>query len=225
MMMKVAPTKILSDVCEPQRHWLMLPSDLRKWGQAMLHQQCWCWGQDIKRGEGNLLIEHGFGRTRAPKGYKGSPTYHKRLDDHRAVTLWGFGMCYAEAGRGAVFLSRYGFAPRFSASHEISRQAWKAEHLSEFRAPHTPAQCQESLRLLAAALCWLADYEARVLADHGADYRTRTLKQWSHAVLKPNEVPSEWQRLSALCRQRALIWTRDATGIRHALAQELATAH
>jgi hypothetical protein len=237
------PTKILCDVPaesppSPLRHWLILPPELRKWGQALLHQQCWCWGQDIKRREGNLLLEHGFTRTRAPEGHRGSPTYHKSQAESghsstsstasmpRSITLWGFGLCYAEPERGSVFLSRSGFVPRYSPSARLSRQAWKAEHLGEFTAPRRAHECLESLRLLCAALRWLAEYEAQVLHEHSAHYRTSTLRQWdSHAVLPAQEMPAEWLRLSELCQRKACICTRDANGIQRALAHEFAIAH
>jgi hypothetical protein len=43
-----------------------LPRALRQWGETMIHQQCWNWGQDIRRRRGNLLLEYGFSRYRIP---------------------------------------------------------------------------------------------------------------------------------------------------------------
>ena len=203
-------TKILTETEEPiePRHWLVLPGELRRWGQAMMHQQCWCWGQDIRRSEGNLLLHQGFSRARPPENHKGSACYEKRLDQQRQVALWGFGMCLGYADHGSVFLSRFAFAPRFCARREIGRAVWKPDQLDDFRAPRTLDECRASLILLGHALRWLGDYERKVLDEQGQDYRCDTLKQWSHAVLTPLEVPGEWVRLSTWCLQRATIRSR-----------------
>ncbi|MBO0727411.1 MAG: hypothetical protein J2P52_17565 [Blastocatellia bacterium] len=39
---------------------------LRQWGEAMIHQ-CWNWGYDIRREEGNLLLEYGFAAPSHPR--------------------------------------------------------------------------------------------------------------------------------------------------------------
>ena len=220
--MRIAATKILPPEPEPSietRHWLMLPSEARRWGQAMMHQQCWCWGQDIRRAEGNLLLRQGFARTRPPEGHKGSAAYEKRLDAKRAITLWGFGMCLRHSEHGSIFLSRFAFAPRLCARCEIGRSVWKPDQLADFHAPSTPEECRAALSLLGHALRWLGDYERSVLDEHGEHYRRDTLKEWSHAVLGPREVPNEWARLDAWCQRGARIWTRDGNGIRHEPAQ------
>ena len=43
--------------------WRVPPSVIRE-GKLLLDQQCWCWGQDIRHPEGNLLLTHGFVRER-----------------------------------------------------------------------------------------------------------------------------------------------------------------
>ena len=43
--------------------WRVPPSVIRE-GKLLLDQQCWCWGQDIRHPDGNLLLTHGFVRER-----------------------------------------------------------------------------------------------------------------------------------------------------------------
>lgn len=76
---------------------------LQRQGQELLHQQCWNWGRDIVRPEGNLLLEAGFVKQRPPEGIAGSTRYALRLADGGCWMLWGFGFFYAtpELGQGA----------------------------------------------------------------------------------------------------------------------------
>ncbi len=45
---------------------LALEPELARRGRKLLHEQCSHWGADIRREEGNLLIEYGFERYRPP---------------------------------------------------------------------------------------------------------------------------------------------------------------
>src|SRR5687768_12975270 len=43
-----------------------LPKALEKQGEALLEQQMWCWGCDVRRQEGNLLLAYGCERRASP---------------------------------------------------------------------------------------------------------------------------------------------------------------
>jgi hypothetical protein len=58
---------------------LILPRELMNRGRTLLHQQCWLWGQDIRRAEGNLLLEYGFERKRPPEGANACSQYSLQL--------------------------------------------------------------------------------------------------------------------------------------------------
>ena len=94
-----------------QRVWMTLSGDFKKRGAALLHQQCWCWGYDVRRevaGErANLLLELGFERVPAPEGVHGATTYRLRQNDGSTVTLWGFGLCFGDE-LGGVCVSGFG---------------------------------------------------------------------------------------------------------------------
>src|SRR5689334_2275112 len=84
-----------------------------KRGAALFHQQMWCWGCDIRRPEGNLLLMYGFERERPPEGVHGSSSYFLHTPTERGIRLWGFGLFFTQQGQGSLFLQRYGFAPRW----------------------------------------------------------------------------------------------------------------
>ena len=59
----------------------------RRKGQELLHQQCWNWGRDIVRSEGNLLLEAGFLKRRPPGEEAGSSCYTLALSDGDSLML------------------------------------------------------------------------------------------------------------------------------------------
>jgi hypothetical protein len=86
-----------------------------KAGEALLHQQFWCFRADIRRCEDNLLLAHGFAQTRTSVGTVGS-TLHQRDTDRGLLALWGRGIWYGEPEDGSVFVRRYAFRPKWHAS-------------------------------------------------------------------------------------------------------------
>jgi hypothetical protein len=184
------------------RHWLVWPREIRLWGGALLHQQCWCWGQDVRRAEGNLLMEYGFARRRPPEGCKGSTAYFQE-DACGALALWGFGIFFGQ-GECGLHLGRYGWAPRLKECAQVPRDVWKPEQLQEFRVARTPEQCEATLILLESALHRIAAYESWVLETQGALYRRDVLQQWPHAVSGAQSIARDWELLAVQLRRRAL---------------------
>ena len=96
--------------------WSGALNKVRKIGTTLLDQQLWCWGQDIRRAEGNALLAYGFTKHRPPEGKHGSTAYEWRGSGSSRVILWGFGFFYGDGDRGGLFLQRYKFAPKQTAS-------------------------------------------------------------------------------------------------------------
>lgn len=179
------------------------PDQFRPWCQVLLHQQCWCWGQDIRHPEGNLLLAYGFQRVRPPASIQGSTRYQVRISARSTVTLWGFGLYYARCGRGGVFLNRYECIPRFCHMAGFLENVWTKDAL-----PFScSAQCAsfgdpDVNYLVAKAVEWVASYEDWVIGNFGVAYRRAVLKEWHEAALLPERVPEEWRRLADLTRRR-----------------------
>jgi hypothetical protein len=56
----------------------------------LLHQQCWCWGCDIKRSDGNLLGRYGARRVPPETRRRDCSTaYHVVCGDDTRIALWG----------------------------------------------------------------------------------------------------------------------------------------
>ena len=152
-----------------------LPYALQKRGSMLLHQQCWLWGRDICRKEGNLLIEQGFQRLRPPEGIEGSSQYTLQLEGSLQVRIWGFGIYYG-AQRG-TYLNRYAFTP-LSAS--ISEDVWTPKAFTRLTS-------STDLHAVADVVRWMAAYEDGVLERMGSAYRSECLLGWSKRSLQPRE--------------------------------------
>ena len=174
------------------------PTRVRQFASALLDQQMWCWGWDIRRSEGNVLLQYGFSRWRPPEGILGSSAYQLSSPPSRQVVLWGFGLFYGDGADGGLYLKRFTFAPLWCPNPDLRAALWRPEELPEFRGPQTSGEQSSVQRLLSAALRWTAEYETWVLATLGADYRRQCLAGWDKAVAKAETMPSHWLRLAGM---------------------------
>jgi hypothetical protein len=164
-------------------------------GAELMHQQCWCWGQDVRRPEGNLLLEYGFERSRPPDGRRGSSRYTLDRDGAR-LALWGFGVGYAVQGCGGIYVSRYCFVPRWLGECASIEPVWRAEQLDSLRRPFTRREIRRSRRMLRSLIRWMADYERWVEAHCGSRYRCSTLGDWHRTAIPAGQMAAEWELLA-----------------------------
>jgi hypothetical protein len=186
---------------------LRMTPRLRRDGADLLNQQLWCWGYDIRRDAGNLLIAHGFERVPAPEGSSWRSAYHLTLEPGRGVSLWGFGMLYCDAEHGALFLKRFGFQPRLLPDAVPPRTCFIQEHLPAQRTPTTPSECREALLLLRDALEWIAAYETWVLDTAGCAHRQAALDAWralrKRVLTSADGMPQAWHEMAYACTHDA----------------------
>jgi hypothetical protein len=179
------------------------PREFRHWCQILLHQQCWCWGQDIRHPGKNLLQAHGFERVRPPAGHPGSTRYQLRLSARSAITLWGFGLYYARCGRGGMYLNRYECVPRFCHRAGFLDNVWTRDALVLSGSPQCTGPADADVNyLVAKAFEWVANYEEWVIGHMGITYRRNALRDWHEPALLPERVPGEWRRLAESARRQ-----------------------
>ncbi|MBM3785388.1 MAG: hypothetical protein FJW30_13560 [Acidobacteria bacterium] len=164
-------------------------------GAQLMHQQCWCWGQDVRRSDGNLLLEYGFERSRPAAEVPGSSRYLLGRDEARIV-LWGFGAGYVAEGLGGIYVNRYCFVPRWMGEFAPIESVWCAEELASLRRPFTRCEIRRSRRLLQSLMRWIAGYEEWVERKCGNEYRGRTLKGWNRTSIPANQMATEWRLLA-----------------------------
>jgi len=103
---------------------------------GLLSQQIWCWGQDIKRPEGNWLLEIGFERTTPPANQKDcASVYRLKLSAGQRLILRGFGVFFGDDRQGGIFIERYGFSPQFTIHSRLVGDPWFCEDLPPMRPP------------------------------------------------------------------------------------------
>jgi hypothetical protein len=160
-----------------------LAGALAKRGRALLHQQCWLWGHDIRREGGNLLLAYGFERTRPPEGVSGSSQYTLCLSNDQHLRLWGFGFYFGAVS--GIYVNRYDFVPRETRLKGL----WVAQEMSRL------SRAKE-FSLLPQALRQIASYEAWVARTLGAEYRAKCLVDWEDAESKSGRISQDWIELA-----------------------------
>jgi hypothetical protein len=194
----------------PCRSRPCIPTEIRRRGRVLLNQQCWLWGQDIRRPDGNALIEYGFARTRPPAGEKGSNTYALRSTGGETVLLWAFGLFFHRPGTGGVFIPRFGFSPRVARFDGLPGEVWGATQLSNCSPPRGAREWARAHRLFIPALRWVAGYEGWIVGRRGLDYRRACVESWPKVRVAADGLAGEWDRLIADCdaAMRAFIAAR-----------------
>jgi hypothetical protein len=170
--------------------------------QSLLALQCWLWGHDVRRPEGNLLVAHGFERVPAPAGVPAHSRYQLRLSSRSTITLWSFGFYYSRCGRGGIFLEREDGLPRFGHHAGFVERVWTREALqlacpTECYADHQP----DVGYLLIKATDWISRYERWVLERLGVEYRRRILDDWHGPSIEPQRLSQEWQSIGRYGRE------------------------
>ncbi len=173
---------------------LALPDELAGRGAKLLHQQCWCWGADIRRPEGNLLLEYGFSRRRPPATVSGSTHYWKNMGGAN-IHLWGFGVLW-EQPEGGCYVNRYRFQPVFVPLDRLREEIWSPDSF-----PAEPAVSSADHRLIAqlSSICgFAAAYEEWVQREAGAGYRARVLAEWGQSTVPANQCAASWRDLAEM---------------------------
>lgn len=175
-----------------------LPRGARRLGRQLLTQQCWCWGQDIKRGDSNLLCDFGFEKLRPPSGERGATSY-RLASKSEIVVLWGFGLYYGEAGANGIFVGRFDFSPRFMDASPVL-PLWEPKQLhATSREAQTPSERWRVRELLSRAARWIAAYEGWIALTTAPEYRRECLSEWACPSLDPSSAPELWLQLAREC--------------------------
>ncbi|MDO8183956.1 hypothetical protein Q5424_08325 [Conexibacter sp. JD483] len=155
--------------------------------QALLETQFRLLGVDVRRPAGNVLLELGFARRRAPAGRLGASEY--RLGGAQEVRLWGFGLLYRpRADSNACLLLRKG-----------------RPHLSTARSPThvwdpTRAAAQLGLRgpcpdaLVLEAVRWFRGYERAVIEQTGLEHRRQARASCRDACPAQEHLLADWEQ-------------------------------
>ncbi len=170
------------------------PNPIRRQAARLLAQQFWLFGCDIRRGDGNLLLQFGFEKCRPPAGSRVTASrYTCVYPSGRGIILWGFGMYWRDPGLGGVYLPRTAFDPMIRMSTAIPDAAWDPGHIDGLVRPVTVCEVDRSRHLLADALAWIRDYEVAVADLVGTSYREHAVATWKRPCGRAADLPRQWQ--------------------------------
>ena len=177
--------------------WRVPPSVIRE-GKLLLDQQCWCWGQDIRHPDGNLLLTHGFVRERHesekdlsryrthPASSLGHPPSTK---EGSGIVLWAFGLFY-----DGLWLLRQDFKIRLAPS-ELPPDIWTVRD-AKIHYPATEDEGEQLREKLRAACLWIAEYEDNIPRA----WRAETLRRWDKKSISAAEQAARWRSLEEAIR-------------------------
>lgn len=156
----------------------------------MLHQQAWCFGADIRNG-GNILYQNGYERLCGPDDSRMYAGIYKQAE----IRLWAFGFAVSMPEHISYGFQRYDHRPRkISKPTEIwSGAAFK--HQSRPLSKCEISNCTMPVKLLFEAF---ADYENRISANNGSEYRRAVLQAWKHKSIPAPRIAETWLHLSAM---------------------------
>ena len=170
----------------------------------LFSQQIWCWGCDIRRPEGNWLVELGFERMAPPANREScSSVYALSLPDGRSVVLRGFGVFYGDPNFGGIFLPRFEFCPLYIEQTTLDQPLWSNSDLPNCSYPND-SQRALCVSLMLDLIDWIKNYEKQVTQCLGIEYRRKSLIKWHNG-------------------DRPYIATEDMLPAWHELSQQLAT--
>ena len=171
-----------------------MPPPIHRFGGRLLEQQVWCWGRDVERRDGNLLMEFGFERHRDSEGYDRSTCYRLDQDDIH-VCLWGFGMFFGNRRLGGLYLDRFDFRPVWAPIESLSLDVHWPEDLPDFARPRGMQQWRKARELWKESLMWIADYEGWIRDAVGLDYRRECVETWLRPFVKADKAVDAWRYL------------------------------
>jgi hypothetical protein len=191
----------MSDLLFPQaseklKRW-SFSGDFGRHFVAAYNLQMWCFGCDIRRIEGNLLIEYGYERHRAPTGSYGSSHYVLPLGADTHLHLLGFGLILHVADTGIV-LKRHDKLPRLVTHWNVIPQLFEPHQLPTATIPHSIEDITTATHLLTLLTNELSKYEKFVSSSVDSHYAQKRRRTAPRAIRQSHraELSAVWSGLS-----------------------------
>jgi hypothetical protein len=178
------------------RTHLHLPMKLRKFGAALLDQQLWCFGRDLRHPEGNALDRYGMQCARMPAKQNGSHAYTRAECAKRRVVLWGFGAFFGDDDLGGLFIRRYTIEPCLTPVARLELPLWRVAQLPNAAPPRSIERIGDAITLSTALFGWLAAYERWVGDTLGPGWRDACIDAWHRRRCTDGaHMPDAWLEL------------------------------
>ena len=184
-----------------------MPRAIAKRAEALLEQQMWCWGCDVRRKEGNLLTAYGCERDPAPEPRFRS-AYRSQLPTGGTLSLWGWGVWMAREDLGSLFLSRSRFLFRHTPEVHLEPKAWQKRDLPTTQRPAAAGAQASTVEMLLETLTWIGAYERWLASATEPRYREAAIAAWPQrrrykGGTSADAMASEWMALAQALREDA----------------------
>ncbi len=165
----------------------------------------WCWGCDVRRAAGNLLLAYGAKKRPSPDPHFHS-AYSFQATTEGVLNLWGWGLWMACTHCGSLLISRSRFRVGYTPDVILTPDAWQQRNLPPTAGIQNAGDTVHVYHLLTLALNWIGAYESWLLDQVEADYREHVIAQWPQRRHHKGGVPAtemaeRWFQLAAKTRQ------------------------
>jgi hypothetical protein len=162
----------------------------------LVNQQFWLFGHDVRRPEGNILLDLGFEKSRPPtESPITSSRYRCTLTSGLTIALWGFGMYLSAHPHTGLFVSRNGLHPFVHTTGDLLATTWNPWDAGLLRSAEDASDREVIEMLLPQAVAWIGDYEQTILDRYGLDYRIEALAHWKRPCCPADALVTEWARI------------------------------
>lgn len=167
----------------------------------LLDQQWWCWGRDVARREGNLLLQLGMCRYRPTVKSRDGTLYTALTPEGATIHLWGFGAYLVDESLGGLYLGRGGFAPRLSERPD-ALGLHTSDALLAISRPVDPCERGRARPLVEAFARWVAHYEHWIAENQGVAYRRTCLEAWDKKpACEARDMALSWETVARKARR------------------------
>jgi hypothetical protein len=171
--------------------------------KALCELQMWCFGCDIRRRSGNLLVDYGFTRSKnALKSY-GTSHYSREFPCGFAIQLCGFAIIgthrSATNSEPAILMRRFDSTPKLLPNLNQLSQPCTPHDLAHAFTPSGAAEYQDALTLFRKLTQELARYERHIEQVTESGYRSACISSAArrYRTVDSESLSSLWSNLSA----------------------------
>lgn len=172
----------------------MLNKSFKRPFGKLFHQQCWCWGVDIRNAHTNYLVEYGFRYTPRKQAGAGSSRYSLELGTH-TLHLWAFGAVLTDEQGDGISLKRYDQLPKKLIPGFCAERITEAADFNNISHTAAPSALGELLPLLHIFIKQIVAYETYIQQLAPSSYRNNAVNGWKHKYVHGTSMVKAWSDL------------------------------
>ena len=138
--------------------------------EQLMNQQFHVMGRDVESKHGNLLLEYGAIRQKAPCN-RTTSSYTFHISKQRRILLRNFGLFIGDDSLGGIFLRRKEFEPIWIRSSFLSPIPWLPHQIPEWSAIRFNKDKHAVNQLLVYLADWFQKYESWIVTKYGRRFR------------------------------------------------------